>query len=185
MLAQVGCYRQEQWARPGDHHTVARDGQAALDHGLQPARSHYVGQGPTGKREKSLARAGRQNELVMPQLAEVVPRFGEQDAGFELVEDPRACQNYNAGGLEALKPLRGVEHGTILQTLPPDLATQVDVIVDDADARSAVCGAHRGRQPGRATADYQNIELANANHWFEGPSPVRTGFGNSGCGVFH
>ena len=114
-LTKLDSGGQKKRAAAGDDDPFALDGPAGFGECLQPADAQDVGKRPAGEREKQLAGAGGEDELLPMDCADLRAlgreSFGEKDVGGRGGVDGGVGENPGFGTGEAVEPLAGGAFG--------------------------------------------------------------------------
>ena len=113
----------------------------------KPARSHYVGQGPPGKRQKQFARSSGNNQFSIAQLKQTLFAFREQHTRLRLVKNSRPAEFLDTGSAKPANPpgrFRSLGRVSLDRVASPDLPAGRRIVVNDTDRRAAFSRANSG-----------------------------------------
>ncbi len=158
--AGTGRRRQQQRPATRQHNALPAHGQAAFDQRLQRACAGDTGQGPAGKRQQQLARAGAENQRVKSLYPRPLRVFQQQCV--------RALRGHHAGATHQAHVRAGRQRCAqtlcrcgrrCARTAAPDLTAGCRVVVDHGDLPARVCRSPCRTQARRACADDEQRAL--------------------------
>jgi hypothetical protein len=160
---------------PGDHRPLPRTDAVAAHHDLGGAGGDHPGQGPAGKRQRPVDRAGRQHDAPAVHRQRFPPALGVHPVGGDVPDrragdEPGAVHRFDqlVAGVVAGRLEPRVETLHANRELTEDLPAGPLGLVDDHrfdTGRSQLAGR---RQPRRSTADDHDVR-PDLGHGASGP----------------
>jgi hypothetical protein len=127
---------------------------------LRAADTDDVGQRPTRKWEKSLARTRRDDKRLSADFSTDATALGDDDempAHALRVDDRGRPKNLSAARVETRDPPARRARRRRSYARPPDLATRPWALVDHDDARPGLRGRRRRRDARGSAADHDDV----------------------------
>jgi hypothetical protein len=157
---EIGRHGQQQRARAGDDDALSTKRRSILRQRLRAADTDDVGQRPTRKWEKSLARTCRDDKRLSADFSTDATALGddnEMPVRALHVDDRRRPKNLDAARVETRDPPARCARRRRSHAGPPDLATQPWAFVDHDGARPGLRGRRRSRDARGSAADHDDV----------------------------